>query len=163
MPSSFFPVGICSWAHSLPLRAWFLSDTASEGTIFFFASSYWLELAPGLGVGHVSTSSGSRTPSGTEQCRLYACVWSLCEFLCASVTLIQRALFPSFPPSPLAINLFVHLLLQSSLSPEWKDLVATSSLGLSVKGSHSLYNVWIRIFLYICSLLLQEEASLRNI
>ena len=60
---------------------------------------------------------------------------------------------------PLWLLLFLPLFSQGFLNPEGKDLMETSCLGLSVsRFSFSLY--FLAVDLYVCSHLLQEEASL---
>lgn len=63
---------------------WFISPVrlTRRKVKFSFTSSYQLEIASGLGVGHVPTSSSSRIPYGADPCRLCACCNSLHEFTC---------------------------------------------------------------------------------
>lgn len=66
-----FVLTIYSRAWGLPLRMiCFPSEISLEETIVLFASDYQLEIASGLGMGHVSTSLISpRTLSGVDVCR----------------------------------------------------------------------------------------------
>lgn len=45
-------------------------------------------------------------PSDLDLCRLCACCYSLCEFICMSVLLCPNSLFPWHPLSPCSYNLF---------------------------------------------------------
>ena len=95
-----------------------------------------LEIASGLIIGaYIYFSFCSRTPSCADPCRLCACCLSVCEFIRVQILLIQRAWFPSCPPSPLAFTFFLPPFLQGSLSPEGRDFMETSHLGLKILRS----------------------------
>ena len=73
--------------------------------------------------GHVSTSLSSRTPSGADLCRPYACCLSLCEFRCEPALLCLES-FSSLESS-------IH-----SLNSEVRNLMETSVLGLSEEAEY---------------------------
>lgn len=102
----------------------------------------------------MSTSFSSRTLSGAEKCR--PCVWgySFCELICVGPVVFWGPFSPWYPPSPLALTLFLQTLLLSSLSPEGRDSIETSCLGISVPSSLTLC---VFESLYLCPHLLKEE------
>lgn len=65
----------------------------------------------------------------------------VCEFICMSALLCLQALFPWCPPSPLALRLFLPLLL-GSLSSEGNGLMETSLLGWSLPKSFTLCSLF---------------------
>lgn len=100
-----------------------------------------------LGMGIcVHFSLSLRTPSGANCAgTVHAATISMSLYVCWFYS-VQNVLIPWCPPSPLALIIFLPPLLQSSLSPEGKDLMKTSSLGLSVPGSLILFKMPSCIF-----------------
>ena len=65
----------------------------------------------------------------------------VCESICGSALLCLEGLISLLSSLPLALTIFVLLLLQSSLIPEGENLMETSHLGLSVPRSLTLHIV----------------------
>lgn len=98
----------------------------------------------------------SWTPSCADLCRPHASYFSLSEFLCASIILNQRVLFPWYPLFPLAYNTLSTFSSWGFLSSQGRDLVETFHYVWRFYG-HSLFIVSGCESLN--SPLLQEEAS----
>lgn len=109
---------------------------------FHLASGYKLEIASGLGMGHLSTCPFcSRTPSGAHLCRPCARCLSLCESVCAPGLLcLERLVLLVSPISSGSYAIYSCSLLRGFLSPEGRDLVEPSGLEKRVPGSIS--NTW---------------------
>lgn len=111
----------------------------------------WL-ITSGLGMGHVPTSFSSRTSSGADMCRPWACSQSRWDLVCTSPVDLG-GLFSWCRPSPLALTLFLPPLLQGSQSSEEEgfDSYIPFKAGYS-KVSHSLHAVWLwgSVFVPIC-------------
>lgn len=92
------------------------SETRSERTNFSTVSSYQLEVASGLGMGGlVSTSPlGTGDPSGLAQCRPCVCCHLLCELIVCVSPLVLEGLISLVFPSSLALTVFPSLPLQQS-------------------------------------------------
>jgi hypothetical protein len=80
----------------------------------------------------------SINPLGPVPWRACACCCSLWILLCA-ILLCLKDLFPCCHSFLLALTLFWVPVLQSFLSPERRDLIVKSHLGLSVLKSFTLY------------------------
>lgn len=79
---------------------------------------------------------------------------SVSEFTCVSALWTQRTLFPWCPPSLLALKLLLPPLPRGFLSPEGRDLVETSHLGLRAQRSLCL------CILSGCRFLLDQSGTL---
>lgn len=87
---------------------------------------------------------------------------SLPKYLYISCAMFRGPCFLGNLDYPWLLNSF-YLLFQSFLSPEGRDLVETSHLGLSVPRSLSLSAYILAMGLSICFHLLQEETSLMRL
>lgn len=121
---SLFSVGHLLLVIGLPLSVVFLSrETPLEKAIFSFVSSCQLEIASGYVVGLVFTSLGDGTASDLYLCRPLVLCQSLFVFIHASVLLCLEGLISLVSSIPTgSYNLFASLL-QSSLSPEGRDMI----------------------------------------
>lgn len=136
MPLSSFLCRPPTAGHTAYLQEQFVSCGKTK---FHFVSVYKLEIASGLGMGHLSTCPfSSRTPSGAPLRRPCARCLSLCEFVCAPGLLCLECLVLLVSPNSSGSYSIYFYSLKGFLSPEGRDLVEPSGLGKRVPGSISI-------------------------
>lgn len=124
---------------NLLLKMVCFSSEKLEKTKFSLGSGHQLNIVSGLETGHVPTSPfSSSTPSPTDQCRLYASLWT--HMWTSPVSLV--------PLSPLTLSLFTCLLPQSFPRTKERYFMETSLLGLNILRSFTIYISVVE--LYIC-------------
>lgn len=104
MPLRSFSVGHPLLAMLPTLQSTLFPQIFSDKTKFSFAIGYQLEIPSQLEMGLCVSTSPLRSWILSGIASSSACCHSLCEFICALIVLIYKALL-TCPPSPLALTL----------------------------------------------------------